>query len=383
MSKVSLSKIFNFKNGKKRNQETGVYKTFGSSGVIGSSKIFNARENTSIIGRVGSYCGTVHFSREKCYVTDNAIIAESKNIDPIYGYYLLKSANLEFYKHGSGQPLINQEILKSITVNLISDKEQKYASQILNTINSKINLNLRKIKILEDIISSLYISWFVEFEPIKSRAQKENKKFPKEINELFPDDLEEINNQQVPVNWRLSKFGNLVKPKRGKVITKSNITPGNVPVVAGGIKPPYYHSKSNVNSPVVTISGSGNAGFVNLYYQNIWASDCSYINIDITDFVYFSYSYLKFNQKKIYHLRHGAVQQHINPRDIMELEMINPPKNLIYEFEKTVAPMHDNISNHLNENNNLSNLKDLILPKLINGELMNLDNKKKIDSLEV
>ena len=48
-----------------------------------------------------------------------------------------------------------------------------------------------------------------------------------------------------------------------------------------------------------TISASGNAGFVNIYYSNIWASDCSFINKDITKYVYFSHCFLKINQKKL------------------------------------------------------------------------------------
>jgi len=380
--KISLSEIFNFKNGKIRNKKEGDYNTFGSGGIIGTSNVYNAGENASIIARVGSYCGSTYFSKYRCYVTDNAIIAETKkNFDPLYAHYLLKGLNLEFYRHGSGQPLINQEILNSISVTIISSKDQKLVSNLFRTINEKIELNLKMNKSFEEIFIAIFKSWFVVFDLVKAKEEKKNLSSSKKIDDLFPDVFEKTNFGKIPKNWKISKFGDLVKPKRGKIITKSNIEPGNIPVVAGGINPAYFHSVSNVKSPVVTISASGNAGFVNLYYQDIWASDCSYINRDVTDFIYFSHSFLKINQDKIYHLRHGAVQQHINPKDLMRLEIITPPESLIDEYEKIVTPMHKKISNNLNEINILSSLRDLLLPKLISGRLRISDAEKLIDEV--
>jgi restriction endonuclease S subunit len=99
--------------------DSGKYEVFGSNGVIGLLDKTNSDANTIIIGRVGSYCGSLYFSKNKCWVTDNAIKANAKETsDPFYLYYLLITQKLNSKAAGSGQPLINQEILNSIDITL-------------------------------------------------------------------------------------------------------------------------------------------------------------------------------------------------------------------------------------------------------------------------
>ena len=188
---------------------------------------------------------------------------------------------------------------------------------------------------------------------------------------------------EIPKGWKSGRFGDLVEPQRGKVITKSMTTPGKIPVVAGGTKPPYFHNKSNAISPVVTISASGTAGYVNIYYEDIWASDCSYISNETSKYVFFTYSYLKTNQDKVYNLRHGAVQQHVYPKDLIELEIIIPNISVLEEYENTVSILHKKIKSNLDEGKILVNLRDILLPKLFSGELKIPDAEKLIDEVNL
>ena len=72
---------------------------------------------------------------------------------------------------------------------------------------------------------------------------------------------------------------------------------GNVPVIAGGLEPSIYHNVANTIAPVVTISSSGaNAGFVNIWGVPVWSSDSSYIDSEMSRYVYFWYAYLKGHQ---------------------------------------------------------------------------------------
>lgn len=283
----------------------------------------------------------------------------------------------------SGRQRVPVQIFDKWKVIVPPIEHQKIISFYLRQLDNKIELNERINQNLEKIINKLFKSWFINFDPVKSKEAGESIGLSKEISDLFTDSFNDSFFGKIPQSWKISKFGELFIPKRGKVITKKMITPGEIPVVAGGINPAYYHSKSNATSPVVTISASGNAGYVNLFYKDIWASDCSYINKDVTDFIYFSYSFLKINQNKIFHLKHGAVQQHINPKDLMGLDIVLPPISLISKYEQIVTPLHNKISNNLNEINTLSSLRDLLLPKLISGELKIADSQKLIDEVSV
>ena len=82
-----------------------------------------------------------------------------------------------------------------------------------------------------------------------------------------------------------------LKIRKGQLITEKDAVAGNVPVIAGGKKPAYYHSKANRTGKTITVSASGaSAGYVAIFDMPIFASDCSTISKGLTysiEFVYF------------------------------------------------------------------------------------------------
>lgn len=111
----NLSSIAAFSNGKSSpDRMNGEIPVFGSNGKIGYCNESN-KENVIIIGRVGTYCGSLHYHNSKCWVTDNAMSAEMKGKqDNLFLLELLKISSLNDLRTGSGQPLLNQGIIKSI-----------------------------------------------------------------------------------------------------------------------------------------------------------------------------------------------------------------------------------------------------------------------------
>ena len=136
------------------------------------------------------------------------------------------------------------------------DIQQKIAS-ILSAYDDLIENNKKQIKLLEEAAQRLYKEWFVDL------------RFPGHENSKIVDGI--------PEGWKVGPVESIALFKRGKTITKEKATLGNIPVVAGGLEPAYYHNVSNANGPVVTVSASGaNAGYTRIYYEDIWASDCSF-----------------------------------------------------------------------------------------------------------
>jgi restriction endonuclease S subunit len=79
--------------------------------------------------------------------------------------------------------------------------------------------------------------------------------------------------------WEVKRLGDVVQIKKGQLITEKDAHPGTVPVIAGGMKPAYYHNRANHSGKTITVSGSGaNAGFVAFHNVPIFASDCSTIS---------------------------------------------------------------------------------------------------------
>jgi type I restriction enzyme S subunit len=220
--------------------------------------------------------------------------------------------------------------------------------------------------------AEIYKEWFVR---LRFPGYQNCKFFDKDGNEV-PHGADGT----LPEGWIDGKVGDLVKMKKGKNITQSTITEGNVAVVAGGLKPAYFHNTPNTKSPTITISASGaNAGYVNLYYQDIWASDCSFIDSDMTQWLFFFYSTLRVRQKEVYHLQKGSAQPHVYPKDIMSLSIKYPKKELIADFEDLIKPFYEEIGVLRSKNQVLQESRDLLLPRLISGKLKvdNLDSTSK------
>lgn len=250
---------------------------------------------------------------------------------------------------GTAQDNLSWEKLSQIKFPCPDIRIQKKIVTILSSYDDLIENNNKQIELLEEAAQKLYKEWFVKFN------------FPnhESINVL----------DGIPEGWHIGKVEELGFFKKGKVITKAKTLPGNIPVIAGGVEPAYYHNQANTLCPVITVSASGNAGFVKMYNCEVWASDCSFLDDNSTEVLYFVYSLLKSKQEYLYSLQKGACQKHVNANEVNNLEILVPPKNLIVRFNNLIKPFFDNIKVLKNQNKNLQISRDKLLPKLMNQEI--------------
>ena len=273
---------------------------------------------------------------------------------------------------------------KSLEIPCPSIESQNRISSILGTLDDKIELNRKTEETLKEIAKALFKSWFVDFDPVRAKAERRHTGLPDEISELFPDSFEESELGEIPQNWKPKTFGDFTTARRGRIITRKDTAEGKVPVVAGGMTPAYFHNISNVDGPVVTISASGaNAGFVNLYFESIWASDCSYISKTESEFPFTCYLFLKVSQDRIYDAQHGGVQPHINPGDIGRLDFAIAEKQVCKCFEEIISPIFFKIESTIKESRYLECLRDALLPRLISGELRVPDAEKMLEEVGI
>lgn len=337
-----LGDVVDMRNGKKRPKEAGKFPVYGGNGILDYTNQYNA-ENVIVVGRVGAYCGSVYRCKQKCWVSDNAICVNSKPIiDDNFLFYLMSSLDFHHFHIGGAQPLMTQDIIGSFEISIPSLAEQKRIADILSAIDDKIELNRRINANLEQQAQALYKSWFVDFEPFGGK---------------------------MPEDWRVGRLGEIAEFRRGKGILGKDTIKGNIPVVAGGLEPAYYHNLANTKAPVVTISASGaNAGFMRMYNVDVWASDCSYIDSRCANLLW-TYCYLKINAQLLKHAQTGAVQPHVKASDVNAFEIIIPSSENILNFQQKVKPIFDQIANNERENIHLAQLRDTLLPKLMSGEI--------------
>jgi type I restriction enzyme S subunit len=255
---------------------------------------------------------------------------------------------------GATQDNLSLDKLLSFPILAPDVQEQRRIAGILSAYDELIENSQRRIKILESMARALYREWFVHF------------RFPgHESVPRVPSPLGEI-----PQGWEVTTLGRLVEIKKGKNITKDTIRDGTVPVVAGGIAPAYFHDTPNTQSPVITISASGaNAGFVNLYYDDVWASDCSYIDTVATPHVFYYYSWLDYRRAAVTHLQRGSAQPHVYPKDLALLEALRAPDDLLNAFRSQIEPIFALSKNLTAKVENLRRTRDLLLPRLLSGQI--------------
>jgi type I restriction enzyme S subunit len=134
-------------------------------------------------------------------------------------------------------------------------------------------------------------------------------------------------------------LGDVVQIKKGQLITSSTLKQGDIPVIAGGKKPAYFHAVANRFGRTITISASGaSAGYVALHNVPIFASDCSTISESESYNLEFIYFQLLQLQQTIYKSQTGGAQPHIHAKDLAPLQVIIPP---IHEQAAIAAVLSD------------------------------------------
>ena len=264
-------------------------------------------------------------------------IPDDEKCDVRYVKYLFDTqlqTALKQLSQGVAQDNLSKDKLLSIKFCVPDLIVQRRIAEILSAYDDLIENNRRRIAILEETARLTYRKWFGGAE-----------------------------------QGRTAMLGEIAPFVRGKVMTQKNAVHGKVPVVAGGLDPAYFHNVANAGAPVITISGSGaNAGFTRMYFEPIWASDCSWCDKSKTKCFYFAYCFLKDNADALRNLQQGAAQPHVYPKDINALEVALPKSDdLLDDFEEVVEPMFSQCGVLAKQNAALAAARDMLLPRLMNN----------------
>ena len=263
-------------------------------------------------------------------------------VDQDFLYYLLKKSvnDLRRQSHGGVFNTITRSTFDVVSISIPSIVTQKKIANILCSLDEKIELNRRMNETFKQLGQALFRRYFVD----KAR--------------------------QINGNIQTIPLGKKLHPKRGRSLQARDMICGDTPVISGGLKPAGFHNEANTTAPVITISASGaNAGFVSVWGEPVWSADSSYIDSTITKYVYTYYLLLKNKQKEIYDMQTGSGQPHIYPKHIELLEIADLSDCEFNDFEQRVRPLFDMIHENKKQIDYLSNIRDLLLPKLISGKI--------------
>jgi hypothetical protein len=173
--KVRLGDHLDFSNGSSSPLRTseGRVPVYGANGAIGYAAAHNASGPLIVLGRVGSYCGSVRYCDSDVWVTDNALVCRAKEPQETrYWYYALQTCRLGDHRAGSGQPLLNQKILRDVSVWTVAARERRRIAELLGALDDKIAGNERVIEAAEALMVATVesVSDFVPLWRLASRS---------------------------------------------------------------------------------------------------------------------------------------------------------------------------------------------------------------------
>jgi type I restriction enzyme S subunit len=389
-SSVELGEVLDFFNGKSIKAKTsGAFRVYGSNGVIGLTDNYRY-ENAIIIGRVGAYCGSIEYERKKFWASDNTIVVKPKEPGTeLFYYYLLITLKLNFFAGGAAQPLLTQTTLRRVSTKIPTLNIKHKIGSILSAYDDLTENSKRRIKILEEMAQTIYNEWFIKFRfPGHSKVK------------MVKSELGEI-----PEKWEVKTVGEVANIYRGRSYRSEELEEqGGMPFLNlknieryGGFR---EYGLKNYNGEYketqTAVAGDIVIAVTDMTQERMIVARAARVpNIGFHKFVYsmdlvkvlpndaiegeFLYGVFKYSQfpDVVKERANGVNVLHLSPDRIAEYKLVLPPKGIRERYAEIIRSIYSLTDNLKMRNTNLQQTRDLLLPRLISGELdvENLDIK--------
>jgi len=339
-----------------KERKNGIYPVYGSSGIIGYHNNYLVKGPGVIIGRKGSV-GEVNLSKTDFYPIDTTYYLKLKNDNDIFFfYYLLKTLRLNEINSHSAVPGLSREDIYSLYIPLPPLPEQKAIAEVLSSIDDKIELLHRQNKTLEKMAMTLFRQWFIE--PTRDGLPEgwEEKKlkdvyiFEKGIEPGSKNYLETPSVDAI----RFIRVGDMLDNKANVYIQKDLV--GNSICKFDDLLVSFDGTVGRVS---FGIEGCYSSGIRKIYsedeiYNKLWLKHQIFISEEIQD--------------EINMYAEGTTILHASS-SIDYLSFVFPPKEKINEYVKFFDPIYKKILHNKTQIQTLEKLRDILLAKLISGEL--------------
>jgi type I restriction enzyme S subunit len=275
-------------------------------------------------------------------------------------------------------------------------QEQHAIAHILGTLDDKIELNRRMNETLEGIARVIFKSWFVDFDPVRTKAEGRDTGLSEHIADLFPDSFVDSELGAIPKGWVVKPFSELCTLGRGASPRPINdYMNGEVPWIkiadaTAAAGPFLYETKEKLKSEGVPKSVCVSPG--DLILSN--SATCGVpIFVEIQGCIHDGWLYFKNLRSisKIYlyhilielaehliHIADGSVQKNLNTDLVGKQPVLVPPTSLMDAFDRQGNVLFARVRQIGFEIRDLAALRDTLLPKLISGELRVKDAERFI-----
>ena len=342
MKKVKLGEMITFQRGYDliHNQmKGGKIPVVGSSEIIGWHDEVKVKAPVLLIGRSGTVGRPQYYDTDIWAHNTTLFVSDFHGNDPKFCFYFLQNLNLENYANSSSVPTLNRNSIHPLEVPLPDLPTQTAIAKILSSLDEKIALNNKINKELEAMAKELYDYWFV---------------------------------QNAEESWELTKINDLLKKytdTSGRIDAKNIQKEGKYPVITqdvGDLVKGYTNEDNPISDLPAIIFGDHSCTLRYIDFPFFRGADGTQLmyfeNKKIINYIYYCMS------KLIPYLPNfGKYERHF--KYLKDFEILVPPTDLIDNFNNLITPIFSQINFNRNENYTLSQLRDFLLPMLMNGQV--------------
>ena len=383
----------------------GKYRVFGSNGPIGWTSDALTHGPGVVLGRKGAYRG-VEFCREPFWVIDTAYYVVPKtDLDMRWLYYAVKHYKLGEVDDGSPIPSTTRAAVYMLELDVPPKHEQRAIAHILGTLDEKIDVNRRISESVDLMAREVFRDWFVAYGPVHSNHHgRAHSGLSTDIAELFPSEFSE---EGTPVGWAKRKLADVATIVKGKSYKSSELLPSKTALVTlksfnrgGGYRldglkefTGQYKPQQEVFSGDLIIAYTdvtqaadviGRPALVmpdDRYEHLVISLDVGVIRPANVEHRLWLYG-LALTDTFQHHMRAhttGTTVLHLSSAGIPNFTFHCPPDALIQAYNDFATPLFSQIEANIIENSNLAKMRDLLLPRLLSGELRIKDAEKFLE----
>jgi type I restriction enzyme S subunit len=323
-----------------------------------------------------------------------------KGNDPRFISYLLRSLDFLAYSDKAAVPGLNRNHLHTALVRVPTNvAEQCAIAHILGTLDDKIELNRRMNETLEAMARALFQSWFVDFEPVRAKAEGRDPGLPKPIADLFPDRFEDSELGEIPAGWRCVPLPEVIEVNPPRTLRKGMLAPyldmANMPTRGhtpdAVIERPFGSGMRFMNGDTLVARitpclENGKAAYVDFLGdgQVGWGST-EYIVFRPkpplpNEFAHCLARSAEFREFAIQSMTGSSGRQRVPAESLVHFLVVSPSQLVAELFGTLIRPLFARAAAATAESRTLAALRDILLPKLISGELRVKDTEPFIGS---
>lgn len=333
------------------------------------------------------------------------LLRNFRRITKEYCYYLLLHERPKLVAQGNGSVFTNlkTDILKSHVVELPPLHEQVRVAETLLSLDDRIDLLRQTNATLESIAQALFKSWFIDFDPVRAKAEgREPEGMDAATAALFPAEFEESALGLIPKGWRVEPIGDLVDAVGGSTPDTKNagfwepavhhwtspkdLSGATAPVMLDTERKVSPAGLSRISSgllPVGSLLMSSRApiGYLTLTQVPV-AINQGYIAMPPGGQLppLYLYFWCQANMDGIKGRANGSTFMEISKRAFRPIPALLPPQQVIDRFVDFAGTLFNRLVANERQARALVELRDALLPRLISGKLRLPEGREQLES---